>query len=51
MGELSAASDKLIDRRVGLKAGAVIAAAAPVLLRGGHAEAQPEVSQATALSV
>ena len=35
MGELSAVSNKLIDPRVVLKAGAVFAAAAPVLPCGG----------------
>jgi 6-phosphogluconolactonase len=36
----SAGSDKWIDRRIVLKAGAALAAAGPALLRGGHADAQ-----------
>ena len=41
MAKASPAADKCINRRIALKAGAALAAAGPVLLRGGHAEAQP----------
>jgi hypothetical protein len=46
MNEASTAADKRIDRRIVLKAGVALATAGPVILRGGHAEAQP---RATAL--
>jgi 6-phosphogluconolactonase len=46
MNEASTAADKHIDRRIVLKAGVALATAGPVILRGGHAEAQP---RATAL--
>src|SRR6516225_7322277 len=41
MAKASPAADKYINRRIVLKASAAFAAAGPVLLRGGHAEAQP----------
>ena len=46
MNEASTAADKHIDRRIVLKAGVALATAGPVILGGGHAEAQP---RATAL--
>src|SRR5580704_4182624 len=46
MNEASTAADKRIDRRIVLKAGVALATVGPVILRGGHAEAQP---RATAL--
>src|SRR5215469_9644366 len=42
MAKASAAVDKRINRRSILKAGAALAATGPALLRGGHAEAQPQ---------
>ena len=42
MAKASPAADKCINRRIALKAGVALAAAGPaLLLRGGHAEAQP----------
>src|SRR6516162_4755135 len=41
MAKASPAADKCINRRIALKAGAALAAAGSVLLRGGQAEAQP----------
>jgi 6-phosphogluconolactonase len=49
MDKASAAGDKRVDRRTVLKAGAALAAAGPVVLHGGHVEAQPGVNRATAL--
>ena len=46
MNEASTAADRHIDRRIVLKAGVALATAGPVILRVGHAEAQP---RATAL--
>jgi len=48
MDKTSDAANKLIDRRIVLKAGAAFAAAGPVLLRGGRAEAQAPANRATA---
>jgi len=41
MANRSIGGDKVIDRRIVLRAGAALAAAGPVLLRGVTAEAQP----------
>src|ERR1700736_508244 len=41
MANQSTAGDRLIERRTVLQAGAALAAAGPVLLRSGQAEAQP----------
>ena len=42
MADRSPAGDRLIDRRSVVQAGAALAAAGPALLRGAHAEAQPQ---------
>jgi hypothetical protein len=44
MNEASTAAGKRLDRRIVLKAGAALAMADPVILRGGHAEAQPRTT-------
>jgi hypothetical protein len=49
MGKPSPAADKRIDRRIVLRAGAALAAAAPAVLRGAHAEVKPRADPATAL--
>jgi 6-phosphogluconolactonase (cycloisomerase 2 family) len=49
MANASPAADKCINRRIVLKAGAALAAAGPSLLRGGHAEAQPQANRTSAL--
>jgi 6-phosphogluconolactonase (cycloisomerase 2 family) len=50
MAEASADSGKpSIDRRIVLKAGAALATGGPVVLRRGHAQAQPRVNRVTAL--
>jgi 6-phosphogluconolactonase (cycloisomerase 2 family) len=49
MAKASPAADKSINRRIVLKAGAALAAAGPALLRGGHAETQPQANRAGAL--
>ena len=41
MANRSSRGDRLIDRRIVVQAGAALAAAVPVLLRGEHPEAQP----------
>ena len=48
MDKASGAADTRIGRRVMLKAGAALAAVGPAVLHGGHAEAQPSASRATA---
>ena len=40
----STAAKKRIDRRIVLKAGAALATAGPVILRGGHASGQPRAT-------
>ena len=40
----STAAKKRIDRRIVLKAGAALATAGPVILRGGHAAGQPRAT-------
>ena len=45
----TAAADKRIDRRIVLKAGAALTVAGAAVLRGGHAEAQPQANRASAL--
>ena len=42
MANQSVDRDSLIDRRTVLQAGAALAAAGPVLLRGADTEAQPQ---------
>jgi 6-phosphogluconolactonase (cycloisomerase 2 family) len=49
MAEASPVAGRRIDRRIVLQAAAAMAAAGPAVLRGGHAEAQPQASGATAL--
>ena len=49
MAKASAAADKRINRRSILKAGAALAATGPAILRGGHAEAQPQSNPVRAL--
>jgi hypothetical protein len=49
MAEASPVADRLIDRRIVLQAAAAMTVAAPAILRGGHAEAQPRAGGATAL--
>ena len=49
MAEASPVAGRRIDRRIVLQAAAAMAAAGPAVLRGGHAEAQPRASGATAL--
>ena len=49
MAKAPAAADKSINRRIVLKAGAVLAAAGPALLRRGHAETQPQANRAGAV--
>ena len=49
MDKASPVAGRRIDRRIVLKAAAAMAAAGPAVLRGGHAEAQPRASGATAL--
>src|SRR5215831_16028941 len=49
MAEASPVPGRRIDRRIVLQAAAAMAAAGAAVLRGGHAEAQPRASGATAL--
>jgi 6-phosphogluconolactonase len=49
MDKTSTATDRRLDRRIVLRAGAALAVAGPAVLRGGHAEAQPRADRATAL--
>jgi hypothetical protein len=49
MAEASPAADRRTDRRIVLEAAAVMAAASPAALLGGHAEAQPQAGGTTAL--
>jgi hypothetical protein len=49
MDNASTAVDKRIDRRIVLKAGAVLAAAGPAVLRGRRAMAQPRANPAATL--
>jgi 6-phosphogluconolactonase len=49
MAKASSAAGKCINRRNVLKAGAALGAAGPALVRGGHAEAQPQASRTSAL--
>src|ERR1700730_15248452 len=51
MANQSTAGDRLIDRRTVLRAGAALAAAGPVLLRSGQAEAQPGPRAASPMTI
>src|SRR5947209_1153690 len=51
MANQSTAEDGLIDRRIVLQAGAVLAAAGAALLRGAHAEAQPRPGEAAPTTI
>jgi 6-phosphogluconolactonase (cycloisomerase 2 family) len=48
IGGVSAANER-INRRIVLKAGVALAVAAPAILRGGYAKAQPRANRTTAL--
>ncbi len=49
MDKAKIGADKRINRRSVLKAGAVLASAGPAVLRGGHAEAQPQANRSSVL--